>query len=174
MKIRAEFHLGSLSSKLVLVPRPEEKLDHLALKLAAYAMMLPLEPIVDPSVNHPALRDFDLKPDLLALNMAGEIVLWLECGEVSINKLDKVIRRLPDCRVVVLKPNKHKALQQREMVAEHIRQADRVEIWAWPDDTFKEWEGAVEEKIEIFGEAHEKSLNLVINQTAVAVDLESY
>lgn len=171
MKLRCDIHLESGDAKLLLAPRPEEKTDHLALKLAGYLMFLPLGPVVDPSSDHAALHDFDLKPDLVAMDAGGGITLWLECGEVSINKLDKVSRRLGNSRVVVLKRSMHQARQLRERLDEQVRQGHRVEIWTWPEGEFERWLAALNEKTEVYGEAHEKSFNLVVNEVPYAVDL---
>jgi len=171
MKLRCEVHLSSGDGKVLLVARPEEKMDHLALKLAGYVMFLPMEPVVEPSPEHPSLLDYDVRPDLLAFNAGGDITLWLECGEVSINKLDKVSRRLGQARVIVLKRTEHQARQLRERLEAEVRQAHRIEIWTWPAGTFDTWLAALDEKVEIFGEAHEKSFNLVVNNVPYAVDL---
>jgi hypothetical protein len=163
--------LGGIASKLYLVPRPEEKMDHLALKLAAYAMFLPQEPIVDPSAEHPALADYDVRPDLLTLDEGGHIKMWVECGEVSLNKLDKITRRLHSARIVVIKALPRQAHKLRTAVVEQIRKPERVEIWTWREPDFDTWLRALDEKIEIFGDAHEKSFNLVVNQTPYTADL---
>lgn len=173
MKLRCELHLGQDVSRVILVPRPEEKLDHLALKLAAFAMFHALGPIVDPSVSHPSLSDFDLKPDLLVINEGGEIKLWIECGVASLNKLDKAARRLPGARVVVIQSTLHEAKQLRVRLQDETKHADRIEIWTWPGTTFTPWMKALQEKNELFGEAHEKSLNLVVNDIPYTVDLIS-
>lgn len=173
MKLRCELHLGSLTSKVVLVPKSEEKLDHLALKLAAYTMFLPQNPIVEPSSDHPSLLSCDIRPDLMALNISGEIDLWIECGFVSMRKLDKVTRRFPKARKIILKTSEREALRLRTDAKEQVKHHERLEIWCWPGEEFKTWLRAMEEKVEIFGEAHEKFLNLVVNQTAIAVDLQA-
>ena len=98
MKIRGELHLGSVISKVILVQKAEETFDHLALKLAAYAMFHDFRPVVEPSSDHPALDRFEHKPDVMILGPGGDIVTWIECGTVSTNKLDKVLRRLSQVR----------------------------------------------------------------------------
>ncbi len=173
MKIRCEVHLGGETGRLVLVPKPEEKIDHLALKLAAFTMFLPFHPIVDPSSNHSALLGMDIKPDVFFLKESGEIDTWIECGEVSINKVDKLTRRLTGTRIIVLKSTLAQARRLRDSLDDEIRHGQRVEIWTWPNDEFKAWLSALEEKTEIFGEAHEKSFNLVVNNIPVALDLLS-
>ena len=171
MKIRAELHLGNHSGKVILAGRPEETADHLAMKLAAFAMFLPEDPIVEPSPDHPALDGYEVRPDVCVLDDGGQIKLWIECGEVSINKIDKISRRLTGARIIVLKAQRHQALKMRAVLQEQIRQGDRVEIWHWPEGDFKTWLHALEDKTELYGEAHERSFNLVVNNVPYAVDL---
>jgi hypothetical protein len=163
--------LGGLSSKVLLVPKPEEKIDHLAMKLAAYAMFLPYAPVVEPSADHPSLYGFDIKPDVLAIDEGGGIKIWIECGEVTVNKLDKVVRRLPQTRLIVIKAMMRQAKQLRETLDAEVRQAARIQIWTWPEGDFQRWVSALADKTEIFGDAHEKSFNLVVNDTAYDCDL---
>lgn len=165
--------MGGAAQRVILVPKPEEKVDHLALKLAAFTMFHSHHPIVDPSAQHVALHNIDARPDLFILNEAGDISTWIECGEVSINKIDKLTRRLPSARLVVLKSRQRQATQLRESLYDQVRQSSRVEIWTWPGDEFQTWLGALEDKTEIFGEAHEKNFNLVVNQTPISLDLIS-
>ncbi len=173
MKIRGELHLGDYSGKVILAAKPEEKLDHLALKLAAFAMFLPRGPVVEPSTDHPGLMGLDIRPDVCTFNDAGEINVWIECGEVSLNKLDKLARRLPETRIIVLKSEQRQATQQRQRLNDEIKHGARVEIWTWRENEFQPWLRAMEDKTELFGEAHEKSFNLVVNGVPYAVDLIS-
>jgi hypothetical protein len=143
------------------------------MKLAAFVMFFPLAPIVEPSSDHPSLSGLDVKPDMFALDEGGDIRLWVECGEVSINKVDKIARRLPRARVVVVKATLAQARRFRETLDEEVRQGARVEIWTWPPGGFETWMSAMGEKVEIFGEAHEKNFNLVVNGVPYAVDLVS-
>lgn len=170
MKLRCELHLGQDVLRLLLVPKAEEKLDHLALKLAAFVMFWKREPVVEPSSDHPALAGFDIKPDVMALNIYGQIDLWIECGSVTLHKLDKITRRFPQTRIVVLKGTHRESERLRNDLNDEVRHAKRIEIWHWPEDRFKEWLRAMGEKTEIFGEATEKMMNLVVNEVAYAVD----
>jgi uncharacterized protein YaeQ len=173
MKIRGELHLGEHSGKVILAAKPEEKLDHLAMKLAAFAMFLPDGPVVEPATDHPGLQGLDIRPDVCTTNDAGELAAWIECGEVSINKLDKLARRLPETRIIVIKSEMRQATQLRARLTDEVKHGARIEIWTWPEGTFKTWLNAMEDKTELFGDAHEKSFNLVVNNIAYAVDLVS-
>jgi hypothetical protein len=164
-------HLGTHQGKVYLVPRPEEKLDHLAMKLAAYVMFLPQGPIVEPSPDHPALHGMSHRPDVCLLDEGGRISTWIECGFVSLHKLDKVTRRLPQGRIIVIKSTVNEAERLRNDMVKEVKKADRVEIWTWPQDSFREWMMIMGEKTEIFGDAAEGSLNVVVNENPYVVEM---
>lgn len=171
MKIRTEIHLGGEPTKLFLATRLEEKADHLALKLAAAVMFHSRKTLVDPSADHPALSGLTHRPDVCLLDDAGQISHWIECGTVSIRKLDKISRRLPHARILILKSTVAEAERLRSSLKEDVKRGERIEIWTWPENEFKNWLSYLEEKTEIFGEAGEKAFNLVVNNNPYAVDL---
>jgi len=173
MKIRCDLHLNGKNRKIYLVPRPEEKLDHLALKLAAIAMFFDLNPIVEPSPDHPSLYGFAHRPDACVLDEGGQITHWIECGNVTLHKLDKIIRKLSGGRIIVLKATLREAEKLRKDLTAEVKNSERVEIWAWKDEEFKVWLKAIAEKTEIFGESREESFNLVINEVPYAASLAS-
>src|SRR5260221_8839570 len=102
MKIRSKLHIHGEMRSLVLFPVLSETQDHVVLKLAAALFFSAADPIVSPSSQHPTLRDQDFVPDVMALNEAGELVLWVECGKTTPHKLSKVSKRFRQARVVVL------------------------------------------------------------------------
>lgn len=170
MNLRCDLHVNGRQKKLVLASQPEETFDHLALKLAAYLFFWKEEPVADPSLKHPALLGQEFRPALMALNDSGEVRLWIECGHVSLNKLDKLTRRFPHARWVVLKatPEEGRRLR-RDLTDKEVRRW--IDIWAWPGDSFRQWRNAVEEKVEVFGETQEHMMNLTVNNVPLAVDL---
>lgn len=171
MKLRCELHLDHRLSRVILVAKPEEKFDHLALKLAAFVMFDEARPVVDPSTSHASLAGLDVRPDLLITDEGGGISHWIECGTTSLNKLDKVARRLPSARVIVIQSTERSARQLRERLQDETKHDDRIEIWTWTEDSFNTWQKALAEKTEIFGEARERSFNLVVNETAYHAEL---
>jgi hypothetical protein len=173
MKIHCDLHLGDQLQKIYLVPRPEEKDDHIALKLAGLVMFHRANPIVEPSSDHPSLNGFTHRPDLCVLDEGGGMSIWIECGNVSLNKLDKVLRRFSYGRVVVIKPDLREAGKLRKDLAEAVKNSERIEIWAWSEKEFDGWFKAIAEKTEVFGEAEERNFNLVINETPYVAELLS-
>lgn len=170
MKLRCECRVNGGERTLQLMAGPNEPGEHLALKLAACLLFWDREPILDASPKTPGLEHFDFSPDLIAKDAAGDVTLWVECGSTTMNKLDKLPKRLPRARIVVLKETIRDAERlRRELDAAGMGR--RIEILAWPDGAFRAWAERVGEKTEAYGEAGELSLNLVLNGHPVCLDL---
>ena len=172
MQIRCNIQIGGQTRKVVLVTQENETPELLALRLASFVLFFDQEPLAEISSKNPAINNQEFRPDLVALNDAGEIKLWVECGNVTTNKLDKLIRRNRQMRIVVLKENQREAENLRKFLKKnHINDSDRVEIWYFPDDNFKAWNEAVGDTVDIVGENAGKSFNLVMNASAFSFDL---
>lgn len=177
MKIRADLSINGGERKVLLVSGPSEPDDHLAHRLAACILFWDAEPILDASVKTPALADYEFLPDLIGLNAAGEAVLWVECGSVTMNKLTKITRRLPRARLVIMKETERQASELRRDLLASFDRPEKVEILAWPDKTYKEWARAVaakSDKTEVFGEASGHMINVVMNEAMFVIEFKSF
>jgi len=84
---------------LVLAKRAGESTAHVLLKAIGYARYAPDYP--DVRIEAPiGLR---YKPDLVALDGAGEPRLWIECGHVDRDKVLRLVRRYPRTHLVWLR-----------------------------------------------------------------------
>jgi len=158
----------------MLFPGPNETVEHLALKLAAYILFWEFELIVQPSAKHTALLNQEFIPDLMGLNDAGEVKLWVECGQVSMNKLTKLTRRFPYARVVVIKENERESERFRQDLKDQHDHDEKIEVLSWPAQQFKEWMRALQEKTEVFGEGGGLSLNVVINEHPLVAEMKIF
>ncbi|MDE2141813.1 MAG: YaeQ family protein [Elusimicrobia bacterium] len=177
MKVRAELNINGGERKVLLVSGQSEPDDHLAHRLAACILFWDAQPILDASVKTPALADYEFLPDLIGLNDAGEIVLWVECGSVTTNKLTKITRRLPRARLVIMKETERQASELRRDLDASFDRPEKVEILAWPDKSYKEWAKAVtakSDKTEAFGEAGGHLINVVMNEAMFVVEFKSF
>lgn len=173
MKIRCDLHVNGALRKLLLVQGPNETPEHMALKLAAYLLLWDAQPIMGAGVKHPALCNQEFIPDVMALNDAGEVRLWAECGQVTLHKLGKLVRRLPQARLVVMKATEREALRLRQDLKDKLDRSEKIEILGWPGPLFKEWLAALAEKTEVFGEAGGHMLNVVINEKPLVAEFRS-
>ena len=174
MKIRCDLTFNEETRKPYLVSGPSEPDDHLAHRIAAFILFWKENAMVDASTKTPALADFEFLPDLLAVNDAGEATLWIECGTVTMNKLTKVTRRMPRARIVIMKENERAAQDLRSDLDAQFDRPERVEILAWPGNTYKEWAKAVGDSIEAFGDADGRSINAVVNEQIMVIEFKLY
>lgn len=172
MTLRCELNINGGSRRALIVGNDEETHEHLALRLAAAVLFFDGEP-VEPGPNDPALADIGFVPDLLVPDGIGGIKVWVECGNVAVNKLTKVARRIKDGRLVILKEDVESGRRLREVIRKEINKGERVEVWAWPRADFAGWNSALKESNYLYGEASGRSLNLVVNETPFCVDLVS-
>lgn len=164
MQIRATVHLDTKSKKLVMVSHENETPEHLALKLAAFILFFNSDPIVEISSKHFAIANQEFKPDLLSLDETGDIRIWIECGNVTTNKMEKLARRIPDARIIVLKEIQREAENLRRILEKNeVKNREHIEIWSFPENQFAEWMKAMDESVEVYGEMSEHSFNLVAN-----------
>lgn len=174
MKIRCDLTFNGETRKPYLVSGPSEPDDHLAHRIAAFILFWKDNAMVDASTSTPALANFEFLPDLLAVNDAGEATIWIECGTVTMNKLTKVTRRMPRARVVIMKENERAAADLRRDLDAQFDRPERVEILAWPGNTYKEWAQAVGDSIEAFGDADGLSINAVVNEKIMVIEFKLY
>lgn len=174
MKIRCDLHLNGSARKLLLVPGPNETGEHLALKLAAYLLFWDEQPIVEASSKHPALANQEFIPDLMALDDSGDIRLWVECGQVTMHKLGKLTRRIPQARLVVVKATEREAARLRQDLKDQLDRQEKVEVLSFPGTKFKEWLGTLREKTEVYGEGGGLMLNAVVNEHPIVAELKVF
>ncbi len=170
MTLRCELNVNGGSRRVLIVGGDEETHEHLALRLAGAILFFDGEP-VEPGPADPVLADIGFVPDLMVPDGVGGIKAWIECGNVAMNKLTKVARRVKDGRLVVLREDPESGTRLREMVKKEIRNPEKVEILAWPRKEFVRWNGALKESNYVYGEASGQTLNLVLNDAAFSVDL---
>ena len=174
MKIRCELTFNGETRKPYLVSGPSEPDDHLAHRIAAFILFWNDQAMVDATTKTPALANFEFLPDLLAVDDEGSAKLWIECGTVTMNKLTKVTRRMPRARIVIMKENERAAAGLRQDLLDQFDRPERIEILAWPGNSYKEWAKTVGDSIEAFGEADGRSINGVVNEQMVVVEFKSY
>ena len=172
MTLRCELNINGGSRRVIIVGNEEETHEHLALRLAAAILFFDGEP-VEPGPSDNALADIGFVPDLMVPDGIGGIKVWVECGNVAVNKLVKVARRIKEGRLVILKEDAEGGRRLRAVIKKEVRNGEKVEVWAWPREEFKRWNDALQESNYIYGEASGQSLNLVLNEAAFSVDLLS-
>jgi hypothetical protein len=168
--IRAILNLGEERTPVTLFAVLQETEEHLRLRLAAAVLFHALRPIHQIVAKHPALQGQEFMPDLMAVDVSGSLVLWVECGKTTPHKLSKVRKRFRQARMVILTATPREARHQlKEIESEELQ---GIEMLAFPEGEFQRWSALISDSNEIIGEATVQSMNLVVNEAIYIVDLE--
>lgn len=125
MSARHVFNLKSadprrpLPSKVLLVQAETETFTHILLKILGFLIFrrdrLQIEPRLDDAY-------LSFRPDVVQLDYEGRITLWVECGECSIEKLDRLAVKAPYGEIWSVKKSPEEALElHRRMAREKLR-----------------------------------------------------
>lgn len=106
---------------------PGESTWHVSLKLLAYLIYRRRDPLVERPVGQ------RFKPDLVVLKDDGRVRLWIDCGETSIRKLERVVARNPIARVVIIKDTVRHLEGYRALADQALRDTSRV-LYLAPDN----------------------------------------
>lgn len=111
--------------RLMLHKRRGEGTHHVLMKLLAWALFY-----------HPALGievaiGQHYKPDLVRLDETGEPVQWVDCGKITLTKLDKLTRKNRSALIDVVKPDAWTARTYAESASAKLAEPGRVRIWGF-------------------------------------------
>lgn len=123
MKAKYTFNFGD--SKLVMYKGMSESPEHIVLKLLSYILFQKR-----PKIEHYANQHH--KPDLV-IQDDYTVTLWVECGEVSIKKLDKVSTHNNKADIFVVKETVRQATDYKEKADKKIRHPERVTYIGFKD-----------------------------------------
>lgn len=108
-----------LPPKLLLQQGPTESLTHILLKLFGYLLFYRERLLVEPHLDDDYLP---FRPDLVQLDYEGRMVLWVECGECAVAKLDRLAVKAPYGEIWAVKRSPDDARDlARRMAREGLR-----------------------------------------------------
>lgn len=127
-----------LPTKLVLVQRPLEPLDHVLLKLLSFVIFYRERLQIEPQLHD---ENIPFTPDLIQLDYQLRPALWIECGDTATGKLDKLAVKAPwsDFWIVLGSEIDFKALVN-EMSRNALRR-DRYNLLLFAEDFIEEMLG---------------------------------
>lgn len=124
-----------MPGKLIIAQHETETVAHVALKLLAYLLFarerLQLET---------ALHDDNIPfvPDLVQLDYEMRPALWVECGECSVAKLNKLAVKAPEAEIWVVKRNLADAEHLLAAMAHEKLRRNRYHLVALDPEAFQE------------------------------------
>ena len=149
MSARYSFTLESqdkrrdLPRRIIIGQNEAETITHVTLKLLAFLIFYRERLQIEANLHQDSIPFI---PDLVQLDYELRPSLWIECGECSVNKLNKLAVKAPEAEIWIVKRCLADARHLlRAMEREELRR-DRYGLLALDEEMFQEVSGLVQER----------------------------
>ena len=137
----------SLPAKIIVGQQPGETDAHVLLKALAFLLFDRERLEIGIDLHQDAIP---FRPDIVQLDYEMRPQLWIECGDCSVAKLDKLAVKVPDAEIWVMR----RSLAEAEELARLMRKADlrrhRYQLLGWDADMFDEVLALLRGRNEVF------------------------
>ena len=125
-KFTFELHTPKIQQqKIILVKEMTELRNHVVLKLLAYCLYF------TPDLKVEVSADLHYKPDLMVAGEHGVPKLWIDCGQVTLRKVESLAQKLRSTRVIFLKETKRELESFKKLVEKKVDHGERLEFLAF-------------------------------------------
>ena len=137
--LRRKWTLRAHGRQVVFVKRQNESREHVIMKALLWALYLPEYPnlLVETSIGD------RFRPDVVQLAPDGTPVFWGESGQVSVRKLDSLLRRYPTTHFALAKWTSN-LTPHAEIVADAVAARRRhapLDLIAFPEESAERFFG---------------------------------
>lgn len=133
--LRSEDRRRPLPSKLIIGRQELETVQHVILKLLAYCYFFRERLQIQPDL---ANDNIPFVPDLAQLDYELRPVLWIECADCGVNKLNKLAVKVPEAEIWVIKPSLTAAHELLRAMGRDELRRDRYHLLAFDQAGFEE------------------------------------
>lgn len=135
-----------LPGKILLAQEPPETITHVLLKMFAFVLFYRERLQIEGDVHNEMIP---FRPDLIQLDYEMRPRLWVECGECSVSKLDKLAVKVPDAEIWIVKRSLvHAEHLIAAMEKEELRR-DRYSLIALDAEMFEEVSNLLSERNDV-------------------------
>jgi uncharacterized protein YaeQ len=133
--LRSEDRRRDLPSKIIVGQQATETIVHVTLKLLAFCYFFRERLQIEPDLNN---ANIPFVPDLAQLDYELRPVLWVECGECGVNKLNKLAVKVPEAEIWVVKRSLAAAHDLLRAMARDDLRKNRYQLLAFDQSVFDE------------------------------------
>jgi uncharacterized protein YaeQ len=119
---------------------------HVVLKLLGYVLFYRDRLQIEGDVHNDSIP---FQPDLVWLDYEMRPKLWIECGECSVNKLNKLAVKVPEAEIWILKRSHAQAEQLLAAMEKEELRRNRYQLLAFDSDMFDELCGLISNRNEV-------------------------
>lgn len=169
MNAKHSFHLISedrkrpLPSKVILGQQDTETIPHVALKFLAYLIFFRERLQIETNLH---MDNIPFVPDLVQLDYELRPRLWVECGECSVSKLNKLAVKVPEAEIWIVKRSLPAAKHLFEAMAKEDLRRNRYTLLALDEEMVTKFCGLMRPRNELLwvgGEFDPPSLQFDFN-----------
>lgn len=143
---RAEPSYG-FPSKLVIGQQETETTAHVLLKALAYLLFFRERLQLETNLH---MDSIPFRPDVVQLDYELRPKLWIECGECSVNKLDKLAVKAPEAEIWVIKRSLTAAEDLLHAMAKAELRRQRYQLIGLDAELFEEMNGLLRSRNEVY------------------------
>jgi hypothetical protein len=153
MSSRFAFHVQSrdrrreLPERVFIGRKETETTQHVLLKFLGFSLFHRPRLKIEAELHD---DNIPFKPDLVQLDYTLRPALWVECGEVSAAKLDKLAVKVPEAEIWVVKRSPAEAESLLREMAKHDLRRNRYHLLAFDPEMFDEALSSLGSRNEVF------------------------
>jgi hypothetical protein len=134
--LRSEDRRRPLPSKIIIGRQDTETIYHVGLKLLAFCYFFRDRLQIEPDLHN---DNIPFVPDLSQLDYELRPILWIECGECGINKLNKLAVKVPEAEIWVVKRSLSAAHDLLRAMGRDELRRNRYHLLAFDQSSFEEF-----------------------------------
>jgi hypothetical protein len=144
--LKSEERRRPLPGKIIIGQEQTETEKHVLLKFLGYLLFFRDHIQVEPRLHD---DNIPFTPDLLVLDYTMRPILWVECGECSVAKLDRLAVKVPEAEIWILKRSLEEAEQLLQAMAKAELRTNRYGLVALDLAMFDEMSGLLTQRNEL-------------------------
>ena len=134
-RLQSRDHRRALPDKVIIGQQDTETVTHVLLKFLAYLIFFRERLQLETNLHQESIP---FVPDLVQLDYELRPKLWVECGECSVNKLNKLAVKVPDAEIWVLKRSPEAVAHLLKAMAREDLRRNRYRLIALEPEMFDE------------------------------------
>jgi uncharacterized protein YaeQ len=135
-----------LPGNIIIGQNDTETVAHVVLKLLGYVLFYRERLQIEGNIHNDSIP---FQPDLVWLDYELRPKLWIECGECSVSKLNKLAVKVPEAEIWVLKRSLAQAEHLRAAMEKDELRRGRYQLLAFDPEMFDELCGLVSSRNEV-------------------------
>ena len=136
--LMSEERRRDLPPKIIVGQKENESARHVLLKFLAYVIFFRERVQIEARLHN---DDIPFEPDIVALDYSLHPILWVECGDCGVAKLDKLAVKVPESEIWVVKRSLSEAEGLYDAMAKAELRRDRYGLIGLDAEMFDEMLG---------------------------------